>query len=323
MSFPSQPRKSFNYGSLITDTLKLAWRHRFLWFFGLFAGSSTSFGGWSCNFQSDFESEELDTGAVTSEISDWVTAHTNLVIAIIIAAVAIALLLWLWSLICQGAVIATVRDINAGKPASFSTAWHYGKQNFTRLLIFNLFLALIALGVILIVFTSIIFMVFAAPSLSFLWSFLREAWLLLIPLGLVMIVGFFALYVLISLIILFAMRAVVLDANRPLAALRRGWRLLDGNFGTTLLVFLLSYALGIAGSIIMVFALIAAAIPAVIAWIIAFATGFSLATILIAACISLLAPSAFLVALAAVNTYFSAYWTTAYIRLSGNADSPV
>ena len=32
-----------NYGALISEAFWLTWRHRFLWFFGLFAGGGTSF----------------------------------------------------------------------------------------------------------------------------------------------------------------------------------------------------------------------------------------------------------------------------------------
>lgn len=322
MNQPGKARKQFDYGSLITGTLKLVLKHRFLWFFGILAGSGTSLGGWSCNYQGDYGDDSFETDAAYDYVEDWVDAHFKLLIALVIAAVVLSLLLWLWSIFCKGATVATVKDIIHEKPVSFRTAWSHGKQNFLRLLLFYLFLILIFLGISIIAITLIIFLVFAGITVSSFSAIPSAAWLLLIPLIVVAFIALAAISILFQIIIIFAMRAVIIDAERPVASLKRAWRLIEGSFGRTLLIFLLSVALSFAGNIIIAFALIIPAIPTAIVWIIAFATGMHPALIIIAALMSLLVLACFTIAIAAVNTYFAAYWTDTYMRFKELERSP-
>ncbi|MEK7817691.1 MAG: hypothetical protein AAB281_05495, partial [Actinomycetota bacterium] len=248
MSYPAKASKKFDYGSLITGTLKLVLKHRFLWFFGILAGGGTSLGGWSCNYQGDFGDESFETDASFDYIEDWVDAHIKLLIALAIAAVVLSLLLWLWSIFCKGATVATVKDIIEEKPVNFRTAWSHGRQNFFRLLLFYLFLLLILLGVAFIAVALIVFLVFTAITLFSVTTIPGAAWLLIIPLIVVAFIGLMAVSILFQIIIILAMRAVVIDEKRPAAALKGAWRMMEFNFGRTLLIFLLSVALSFAGN---------------------------------------------------------------------------
>lgn len=312
-----------DYGKLITGTLRLVWRHKFLWLFGLFAGTSTTIGGWSCNITSDFgvspePDEEPGFGNATQSVSDWLNTHMKLVAIIVIAAIAVGFLLWLWSIFCQGAVIGTVRDINNGKGAGFGVAVRHGRLNFPRLLAFNLLLAAIIIGAFIIMAALIVLFAFVAPALTPVLSTLSRLWPLLIVFGIVLVVGMAAIAFIFSFLFLYGSRSVVFEANRPVAALKRGWQVFEGNLARTLLLFLISVALGIASNIIIISITIIAAIPVAAAWILTYVSGFNLAAIIIASAISTLVPAALLVTLAATNTYFASYWTTAYMELTGS-----
>ncbi|MHB1390932.1 MAG: DUF7544 domain-containing protein [Thermoleophilia bacterium] len=320
------PRPRFDYTGLIKDSLKIAWRYKYLWFFGLFAyGSTTSFGGYSFNGSSSGSGNQTSSGG--SEISKWVEAHVGLIVAVVAAAAVIGLLLWLWSVICRAAVIGAVADIREGRPAGFKAALAHGRRNFGRLLLLDLLQLLIILGVLIILSAIVAFFGFLALSggtgktiVIVLLSILVIC-LLGIVLATVGCLSCFTLWFVfglgINMIIIYATRAVVLDGARPMDALRRGWRLLVTNLNRSLLLYLLSTGLGIVAGIGAVMVIGLAAVPAIICWIATGAAGWSGAGITLSIALTLIPLAVALLVAATVNTYFSAFWTISYRRLAG------
>lgn len=329
------PRPPFDYGRLIKGTLSLVWRHRFLWFFGLFAGGSVnSFGGWSGNFSGSFDSggEDFSQTEAATEVGNWVSDHIALIVALVVAMVILGILAWLWSIVCRGAVIGATQDIREGAASGFSAAFHRGTGSFGRLLLFDLFLLMVGIGFMLIAVAVGAALVFLALSGEVGQAIVATLGVLvgLALIGLLIAsLGFFACFtvwfvpwLLVAIIIMFATRAVVLDGARPVEALKRGWRLLMDNLARTLLLFLLGSGLSIVGSIGTVAAVVATAIPAIVAWVITGTGGWPTGGIIAASVLSVLPLAALILAAALVNTYFTSYWTIIYLKFTGRDREP-
>ena len=331
--YPRPPRKYLDFGKLMSDTWRLAWRHKFLWFFGLFAGGSTALGGWngSINFGGGATD---DTGNASSNashaVSDWVNAHFDLLLLLAGIIILVVILVWLWSIVCRGAVIGSVRDIGEEKDVNFGTAFRRGRESFGRLLLFDLLLVLLALGfgVIVLGIGLIIF------ALAGMLGTVGKVILLILSLWIFTFVGFgmgflfictiwFVPWVFLGILILYAMRAVVLERARPVAALARGGRVMMENLTQALFTFLVSVGLGIAAIILMVMAGGASSIPAAVAWIIAYDRGWPIAITAIAAVLLVLPVAVVLTGIALMNTYFTSFWTIAYDKLAGKEPADI
>lgn len=325
------PRPPFDYSRLIKDTLSLVWRHKFLWFFGLFAGGITTFnwpGNFSGNFQFDQETAPSRPSQTSKEIGNWVSAHLGLVIAAAAALVVLAILVWLWSVVCRGAVIGSVKDIREQKPSGFMAAFARGRQSFGRLLLFDLFLVAIWAGLAVVITAVVVFLVFMAVSLGAAGKTIVIIVISLTVLGITGLAAaslgyltFFSLWfvlgVAIGLLVIYATRAVVLDHAGPIEALRRAWRLMIDTLARTLLLFLLSTGLSIAGSIVASLAMVLTAIPAIAAWVITGLSGWPTPGIAISILLSLLPIAALVISFAILNTYLTAFWTIIYMKLTG------
>ncbi len=331
-AYPHPPRKYIDYGKIIVDSLRLVWKHKFLWFFGLFAGGASSFGGYNGNFSSDFSSNDNGKGqsGTPREITDWVNAHWQLLIFLVAAAVIVGLLLWLWSIVCRGAVVGSVRDFRSGRPISFSSAFARGRESFWRLLQFDLFLILIFIGLGIIFAAFVLFVILMAAAAGTAGIVI----LLVLGLWLLTFFGFglgylaccsiwFLPVIFLGIIVNFANRAVILEGDRPVAALKRSWHLITNNLSQSLIMFLISVGLSIGASIALVLAVGLTAIPAIITWVIAYNGGWTLTTIIIASVLTLIPLAALILAAAVMNTYFTSYWTIGYDKLAGNEPEDV
>lgn len=331
------PRPPFDYGALIKGTLRLVWRHKFLWFFGLFAGGSVnSFGSWNFNFGGSGSPDSGDDASQPSQtatdVGNWINDHAALIVAVAVAVVALSILIWLWSVVCRGAVIGSTQDIREGKAASFGSAWRRGRNSFGRLLLFDLFLLGVSLGVMLIIGAVTLLLIFLAVSgaagktivitLGVLGGLALMS-LLLMGLGYLTCFTIWpAIWVPLTIVLIFATRAIVLDGERPIKAIRLGWRMFVENIARSLLLFLLSAGLSLASSIGAIAAVLVTAVPAAIAWVFAWNGDWQLTGITLAAVLSLLPLAAFILVSALINTYFTSYWTIVYLKLSGRDTEP-
>ncbi len=328
--YPRPPRLYVDFGKLITDTWRLVWRHKFLWFLGIFAGGGTSMGGSNFNYRSDFGDSRPNGSFNTSrdfgkEVSDWINAHLTLLIALAVAILVVALLLWIWSIICRGAIIGSVRDQRAGKTIAFRSALARGKENFWRLLLLDLFILLLTVCAILIIVAIILFIVL----LAVMAGTAGRVTLIMLFLWLVTFFGFglgylavctiwFLPWFAIGILFNFAARAVVLEEKRPMEAFRRSWRVIMDNLTQTLFMFLISVGLSIGASIAMLLVVGVSAIPAIVAWIVTGASGWAIPGIVIASVLTLLPLAALFTTVGLMNAYFTTYWTIGYSKLAGH-----
>ncbi|MBE0428999.1 MAG: hypothetical protein IBX61_03900 [Thermoleophilia bacterium] len=327
---PSPP--PFDYTGLIKDTLGITWRRRYLWFFGLFAfGSVNNLSGFNAGFDLPPGSWFSEPGGLQpagggDELRDLISANLGLITAAVAAFFILAILIWLWSLVCRGAVIGAVADIRENMTSGFGSAFAHGRRSMGRLLLLDLLLLGIGIG---------FFIIFGAAGLLFIFLMLSGdagqtiaitaltlaglglAGLLLTGLGyLTCFTIFIAIGFVVNVLLIYATRAIVLDGDRPISALRRGWRLMMDNLTRTILLFLLGTGLGIAAGIGAFMAIGAAAVPAIAAWVVTGAGGWHPAGIVMSVLLTFVPIAAGLLATALINTYFTTYWTIVWRRLS-------
>lgn len=321
------PKKRFPYGELIKDSFEISWKYRFLWFFGLFAGGYSGGGGGNFNTGGSFDDFDGSNGGGTgTDISNWFYDNLALIIGIAIALIVLVILVFLWSVICRGAVIGSVRDVREGRQISFKSAFHRGRESFVRLLLYDLFLLVVGVCLFIIILALVLFIIFmiatgvaGAVILSIL-SLWVSSWFV-IGLGFLACCGlifFFAIPF--ALFLNLAVRAVVLEGAGPVEALGRAWQLSLDNLGQGLLVSVIAYGLSFVAGLAMFLVVGLVSIPAIFAWIAAAAGDFNLGGIILASLLSLLPLVALLIVTAAMNTYFTTYWTIAYRKLTGDED---
>jgi len=328
-AYPHPPRKYIDISKLITDSWRLVWRHKFLWFFGLFASGSASFGGGGGNFSTGGNSRQKNgsgqTDRTVQEFSEWINSHLTLIFIVVAAVISIILLLWLWSIICRGAVIGSVRDTRQGGRISFASAFARGRKSFGRLFLFDMFLFFLSLCLFIIIAAFVLFLIFLAMvagkvglallTLLGIWSLT----FLIFGLSCLACCTFwFVPWVFLGIIVNFAARSVILEGNRPIAAFRKTWRIVMDNLSRILLVFLVSLGLSIGASIAIAIGVGLTAIPAGIAWFFAYSADWDLASIAIASCLTLIPLVAAIIATALLNTYFTTFWTITYDKLAGH-----
>lgn len=323
---------ALDYGRVIKDSLALVWRHKYLWFFGLFSGSASAFGGWSCDYNSFVTTPGQDESAAAGEIADslatWLQAHLTLIITLVVIGLVLALAAWLWSILCHGAVVASVRDIHRGETVGFRGAFIHGRQNFRKLLPYMLLWAALPLAILLAfgVLVTVIYILLSAIGQA--GTIIGVILLVLLGAALVAAtvptLGMFALLgiwpvaaIFIFTVFNFGSRSVVLDGKRTIAAVKDGARLLFNNLSRAALLFLITVGISIGASIAFVFAAMMAAIPAVVAWIFTYSAGMPVTGVIIAVLLTLVPLVTGLLFTAALNTYMTAFWTDVWMLFKG------
>ncbi|MFL5868467.1 MAG: hypothetical protein ACJ766_15315 [Thermoleophilaceae bacterium] len=289
------------YGQLISDAFRITWRNRFLWFFGIFAGTS----GGSFNFQ--FPSSS-DSGDGSFHIDP----------AVVIALAAVALLLFVvfivLSTISQGGLIDSVAGIAYGERRDFRTTWRAGRTRFWRVLGYGVLVALLGLGLILGVLVAV-----GAPAIVVfaLVDSVVVRVLVVIMAALILLATFLVILVPLGVTAQLGLRELVLRRTGMAASIRGGWRLFRHNIGRSLLVLLIQQGIAIGAAIALGLALVLIALPTVILAVAAPAA----VAIAVGALTALGAVPLALAAFGAIGSFGHAFWTLSYLRLAASTQA--
>ncbi|MDH3890844.1 MAG: hypothetical protein OEV49_07140 [candidate division Zixibacteria bacterium] len=242
-----------DYGRIIGDSFRIAWQHKSLWVFGLFAGTVGS--GLS------FDPSARDFFLRGSEWRESVESAGSLigmelVFAWIMIVFVIGLILMAMHLVCLPALIDSVNKIVRGGLFQLSSSFSVGLDFFWRFL----GLALISITIGLIGFGLSVMVGLAMPDVD--TAILAIAALLFLPV--VLFVSF-----LLSSIFALAQRAMVVRNVGIADGLHEGFELLRQNLGRSLLVFLIYIGLSIGMAFGLVVILLIIAIPAILVVVIA------------------------------------------------------
>jgi hypothetical protein len=345
------------YGKLIHDAWAITWRYRFLWILGVLAGGTVGVpalngggGGSGTGIrvgQTGDAQLDSELARVAQDASAWAAANIGLLIALAAVATVFVLALIVLSFIAQGGMAEATTDLATGQPSSFSRAWTAGIHLFWRYVGLWLVLAAVALVVAatiaVVVATAIVAAtvgqapvagfaiataVVAAVVVGFVlfivrlipqsaaprWLVVLLATLFALPVFTVLIAAALTL----SIVVAFAQRAIVVENVGPVAALRSGWRLMRAHLGESLLTWLVNVGLALVGGIIGVAGVLGTLVVLAGVGALVFAAAGLTAPMLGyigGGALVFLAGVLTLVGIA--NTFFWAYWTLAYLQLTG------
>jgi hypothetical protein len=211
-----------NYGELIGDAFRITLRNRYLWFFGFFAGGSTSFnvpniptGSGSFN-SDDFQSSSTMLSAV--QVGQGLGTGV-LIAGIVVVAIILALLFIFMSIVSQGALADSVAAIDRGDRRSFGTTFRSGMGNFWRVLGYFVVFILIAIGLLLVIGIPVALLIggtFAATQS------LGARITVAVVVGLLAVLALIVVFVPLSIIGQYALREIVVRRERVLGSVGSG-----------------------------------------------------------------------------------------------------
>jgi hypothetical protein len=311
-----------DYARIVREAWQMAWRHRSLWFIGLFAGAQTAGfslgnggqGGNGESFQQGIQEIQkglagasVDTRQITSALSEYMGI---IVIVFTLISLVVFILLAI-SVVAQGGMVTATLELALGRRSSFGQAVSGGFRYFWRFT----GLALIALLIGMILGLPLLIMIgYGAWQILSRndFSFINGS---TIGFGLLLVLGGLLLGIVMSVVIPFAQRAIVIQNVGATAAFGIGWRLFRGRLGTSLMLWIVNLAvsigIGIGIAIVIVLGLIVLAIPAVIFWSM-YQTGVP--TIIYGVIAGVIAFLVMLAMAGLANAFAWSYWTLAYLE---------
>ena len=270
-------------GQIISDSFRLAWRHKYLWLFGLFATSGA--GGPQLHFgQQDIEQTKA-----------WILAALAMLVLI---GLAVGLVILILHVITKSALIYNVYQIETGGAHSLSGGWDFGVKRFWPMLGVTL-LELMAFVVLIGGLVAVEVIIFIA---SVILGFLSL--LVAIPV---------AIFLIATLVLIweYAERFVTLETRGVFEAIGAGWDLLVEQWKPSALMllakFFIAIAIGAAAAIVGVVLLA----PAIALWVVSkpAAVVYGILVLL----------PLYVVVNAYVGSFDSAAWTKAFLHLRAPA----
>jgi hypothetical protein len=318
---PGQEGK-MDYARLVGEAWRLTWHHRFLWVLGLFAGGTFgSFGSSPIQWRGGGrEAAQLPPGLLGAghDAAGLLAANVGLVIAVAGLVVVLGLALLVISLISQGAVVRAAAELELGHPSSLRLAWRAGLDLFWRYVRLTLALVGLAVGIAFVV-GAVGVLLFAPVATGQGTAALPLALLAAVALVPVLVVGGIAL----SIVVLYAQRAIALDGAGAVESLRLGWHTLRGHVGESLLAWVIALGLGVAAGVaLFVLFVLSLAVVGGLGfgiWALAGAHPLTFAYAALGGLVMLVAGAA---VVGIANTFFWNYWTLTYMQLHGAPERP-
>jgi len=278
---------SLPIADIIRDAFKLAWKHKYLWVFGLFAAGNTSF-----NLPIDQGQSSLGNYEAAY---DWLMAA---LVAVILIGLAVAVIALILHVISKSALIYNVYQIETDGVHGLGAGWDFGLKRFWPMLGLTLLLVMVILAFMLLVVAFVAIGFAIATALGFL------ALLIAIP---VFILGL----VLIILTGTYAERFVTLEMRGIVQAIGDGWNLWRTQWKPSVLMLLVKIAIAIALGIGVMGVGAALALPAVPLWFVSPVLAILYGVIVLLP-FMVLAGSYF-------GTFDSAVWTKTFLLLRADA----
>ena len=213
-----------DYGRLVSRSFEIAWKHKWLWLFGMFAA------GTGFNLKLEYVLGISPTNPFDFQNPSAIDPNT--ILGLYAGFIPFILILGLVMILAKGAIIDSVNRIERGGTYSFSTAFSAGVDYFLRFLgigiiFFVVWMAYIFIGVVILSISIAINGVLAF-FVGFIGFFLSILFLISI-----------------SQVMNLAMRVVVLRNYGVLDALSEGVQLVRMHFGKNVAVFFIVLAFAI------------------------------------------------------------------------------
>lgn len=279
--------RTIDYWDIVTRSAKIAWRHKFLWFFGFFAASAGGGGNY------------LNMGEYgTDEIRDFFTSNVEVLALIVVFAVLVWLALLVVGVISKGALICCIDRAGSGSDVTFGEGWRAGLQAFWGML----GIAAIGLAAFLAV-TAVCALAVVLPLVAG-----TPGVAIAVLIAAVLVVPWLAFLFLLTFVVIYAERAYATGTAGFGEAFRSAWELTKARFWQSMLMWLVSLGSGIAFFVALVTVLLVLAVPFVLIGLANPLAGLVLG-IPVGFVVVILTSSAF-------STYDHALWTLFYRELT-------
>ena len=283
-----------DYMKLINRSIKNAWRHKFLWFFGFFVSAGDA--GVKTLFQDDDDHGEwLHELGELSELTDF-SIDPALIVLIGTIAVAVTILFWITSVLSEGSLIFGIHRKENNVPVTFADCWTLGLQKFFRLFGIMFLAGMAVFASILALAVVVVPGYFVAAPVGIILTILAVPVLLVLILVMICVEGW-------------AIRYAIIEDATWLLAVRRGWNLFTAHVGQSIAVAFSSMFTQIALVCGLVVAGLFLAIPFVLIAMANWQAG-----LIAGATVGVLA---LVLSMAYLGTFASSLWTLAYLQLTG------
>ena len=311
-----------NYWDLIRDAFWITLRNRYLWFFGFFAGV-----GGTSNFNFNFPSggggpdNDSEQGGASGPFFGQVPFEgplgaAEVAVVIVFALLALLLLAIFVALIVisTGGLADSVAAIERGSRGSFGSTWRAGTSRFWRVLGYYVLFFLIGLALLITIAVPlglVVAAVFAGTEAT------GARVVTVVLAALVAVSLLIVVFVSLSIIAQFALREIVIGGRRVIASIGGGLRIFRQNLGRSILVWLIQIALIIVATITLLIAGAAIGLILFLPTILLAITELTTAAVVTGIIAGLILLPLLIAATAVLGTFNHAYWTLAYLRITG------
>lgn len=297
------------YWDIITRSFRIPWNHKYLWLIAFFSGEGGGPGfSYSYNQRVSSTNPPPSPSQVQEQVTTWVTDHAGLIVLLVIIWLVLVVAFFILGAICEGATVRASAEHDADRQFGLGWAWRSGLGTMWAMVRFRLLLLAFSLPVILL---------WAGLGVGIVVAFVNQnggAAVGLVLFGLLVLLVSIPFFLYIFFLNRLGARALVLEQLGAWDAIVRGHRLLFKRLGRTLLVWLLSIAVGIALGIAVGCVGAVLAIPFLIVGGALLATGSPAAVPLAVIAVIILLPISLVVG-GFLSAQTSTYWTLAFRRL--------
>lgn len=239
---------AIRYRDIIQKAATTTWRHKFLWFFGLFAALTSNGEEYdslfrNTNFVTALQQNAVDIKALADDgrlqevwqgLATYVSDNTLSSVGVIVAAVIIFIFAAWLVIISQIALISSVARKDKGEPIDLATGFWSGNRQFAPVLGLNLIALAIVYGLLLLFGLPLLLIFFNTGNVAYLGVLTIVAFIILVPLNII-----------ISFITKFAAAYVIIRGQSVKQAISKGWQLFIKNWlvslETALILFLINF----------------------------------------------------------------------------------
>jgi hypothetical protein len=308
-----------NYGDLMGEAFRIAWRNRFLWVFGFLLGGATVVS------PTDFGTVSTNEPAWAQDLGRWIENNVGLAILVLALTILVIILVFLALFtLCRAALTESVGAIARGERRGFGSTLRGGLSYFWRVLLQTLLVGLISLAVVIPVYLFLaaafvgLFAGIAATDSTAARVVIALACVVAI---LLLVVALVIVSVALVIVGQLALRDLILGHSGIVSSIGNGYRIFRRNLGRTLLLLVMQIAIALGTSIVL---FIVVTLLRLLFSIPVTALSGSWVSTTVAIAGSLLFSLPVFVLAGFLGTFYQAYWTVAYLRLSApDARPPV
>jgi len=258
----------FSYRQMLLQSFKIAWKNKYLWFFGLFA-SLLSIGAeyqiltramnrgasleWFYHWSNFFHSGLFSWGFFPRLSQLFVESPVSMALVVVVALVSLAILLFLvWLAVAsQIAIVNNSHKILKSKKEVANLNLHAGvlagKKNFWSVFTLNL---------ISKVLINLLVLIISLPLMFIVWNKIFSGIIYII-----LFVLFIPMAIALALMIKYAIAFVVLKKEKLVPALKSSWHLFRNNWIISLEMAFLLFAVSFLATLVILIAAVILAIP--------------------------------------------------------------